>query len=80
MERPQRRGRRARESPVRVGEVISVEIVEVSRRGDGVARVRGLIVFVPKTKPGDKVRVRIRKVGPTWAVGEVVEGEGESTA
>ena len=60
-------------SPVRVGEVIEVEIVELSRRGDGIARIRGFIIFVPKTKPGDKVKVRIKKVGPTYAIGEKAE-------
>ena len=56
----------------RVGEEYTVKIIEISRRGDGVARVRGLIVFVPGTSPGEEVKVRITKVGRRHAVGEVV--------
>jgi len=50
-----------------------VEIVEVSRRGDGVARIRGFVIFVPNTKPGQKVHIKITNVAPRFAVGEVVE-------
>ncbi len=66
-------------SPVNVGDIIEVEIVELSRRGDGIARVRGFIIFVPNTKPGDRVRVRIKRVGKTYAVAEVAE-EGETVS
>lgn len=45
----------------------------MSRRGDGVARIRGFVIFVPNTKPGQKVHIRITNVAPRFAVGEVVE-------
>ncbi len=73
------RGRGAIRSPVNVGDIIEVEIVELSRRGDGIARVRGFIIFVPNTRPGDKVKVRIKRVGRTYAVAEVAE-EGETSS
>ncbi len=57
----------------RVGEEYTVRILEISKRGDGVAKVRGLIIFVPGTSPGEEVKVRITKVGKRHAVGEVVE-------
>ncbi|NPB00148.1 MAG: TRAM domain-containing protein [Crenarchaeota archaeon] len=66
-------------SPVNVGDVVDVEIVELSRRGDGIARIRGFIIFVPNTKPGDKVKVRIKRVGRNYAVAELTSGEGEET-
>ncbi len=66
-------------SPVNVGDVIEVEIVELSRRGDGIARIRGFIIFVPNTKPGDRVKVRIKRVGRTYAVAEVAETGEEAT-
>jgi predicted RNA-binding protein with TRAM domain len=56
--------------PVEEGKEYEVEIKETSRRGDGVARIE---VFVPQTKPGDKVKVKINTVGPRFATGEVVK-------
>ena len=53
--------------------------METSRRGDGIARVKGFVIFVPNTKPGDKVKVKITRVGRTYAVAEIAQ-EGESTA
>lgn len=58
--------------PVKLGDEIDVEISEVSRKGDGVTRVQGYVVFVPRTKQGDKVRVKITQIRPNFAVGEVV--------
>jgi predicted RNA-binding protein with TRAM domain len=75
--RPRRRGRGPK--PVKVGDVVDVEVTEVSKRGDGVAKIRGFIIFVPNTKPGDKVKVKITRVGPTFAVAELATGAGEST-
>jgi len=51
--------------PVEEGKEYEVEIKETSRRGDGVARIEGFVVFVPQTKPGDKVKVKINTVGPS---------------
>lgn len=75
--RARRRGGQTRErpKPVKIGDIINVEIKEVSRRGDGVARVSNFVVFVPGTKPGDRVNVRIERVGSTYAVGKVVAEE-----
>lgn len=63
--------RRAKK-PVDVGEEYDVEIKEVSRRGDGVARVQGFVVFVPGAKPGQRVKVRVIKMGDRYAVAEMV--------
>ncbi len=59
--------------------MIEVNIVETSKRGDGIARVKGFVIFVPNTKPGgDKVKVKITRIGRTYAVAEVTQ-EGSST-
>jgi 23S rRNA (uracil1939-C5)-methyltransferase len=42
-------------------EVVDVEIESIAAGGDGVGRVIGLVVFVPRTAPGDLVRVRLRR-------------------
>ena len=59
--------------PVEEGKEYEVEIKETSRRGDGVARIEGFVVFVPQTKPGDKVKVKVNTVGPRFATAEVVK-------
>ena len=59
--------------PVEEGKEYEFDIKEVSRRGDGVARVEGFVVFIPQTKPGDHVKVKIISVGPRFATGEVIQ-------
>lgn len=59
---------------VKLGEVYYVASVEeISKRGDsGIARINGLIIFVPNTNPGTKIRL-ITKLGTGYAKGEVME-------
>ena len=71
--------------PVEIGKEYDVEIQETSRRGEGIARIKGLVVFVPNTKPGDKVKVRITRISRRFCEAEVVgkaeaktEGEAET--
>ena len=58
--------------PVREGAEYEVDIKEVSKRGDGVTRIRGFVVFVPNTKTGDHVKIRISKVSRRFATAEVI--------
>jgi len=54
------------------GEQIKVRIEDIGKQGDGIARVRGLIVFVAGAKPGDEVEVRIVRLGKNCAFAEKV--------
>jgi predicted RNA-binding protein with TRAM domain len=59
--------------PVKVGEEYDLEITETSNIGtDAVAGVHGLVIFVKKASLGQKVRVRIKSLGSTHAVSEIV--------
>lgn len=58
--------------PVKVGEEIDVTISDISRRGDGLVRVEGYVIFVPNTKPGDQVRIRIAQIRPGYAIAEKI--------
>ena len=64
--------------PVEVGKEYEADIQEMSRRGEGIARIQGLVVFVPNTKTGDHVRIRITRISRRFAEAEVVE-KGESS-
>ncbi len=71
------RGRRYSLWKPRVGEEYTVKILEISKRGDGIAKIRGLVIFVPGVSPGDSVKVRITRVGRRYATAEVVSEETE---
>ena len=62
--------------PVEMGKEYDVEIEETSRRGEGITRIKGLVTFVPNTKPGDHVRIKITRISRRFAEAEVV-GEAE---
>lgn len=64
--------RRASPESLEVGEELTLQIFGVSRRGDGMGRAKGYTIFVPNTKGGDLVRVRITKVWARYATAEVV--------
>ena len=72
MRRERRFGRPLPQKPVELGKEYDVDIEEISRRGQGIARIKGFVVFVPDTKPGDRVRVEITRVGRRFAEAEVV--------
>ena len=58
-------------APVVEGAEYDVTISSLSRRGDsGIARVHGIVIFVPSSKIGDRLRIRIVKVGRGFATGE----------
>ena len=58
---------------------ISVEIASIAAGGDGVARADGMVVFVPRTAPGDVARVRIARA-KRFARGELLSLDQPSPA
>jgi len=65
--------------PVELGKEYDVDIQEISRRGEGIARIKGLVTFVPNAKTGERVRIRITRISRRFAEGEVV-GKAEGKA
>ncbi len=61
------------DAPVKVGEVRDVTIEDTAKQGDGIARVEGLVIFVPNTKVNDQVKIEIKAIKRTCAIAEVVE-------
>jgi len=64
--------RRGFSSPINVGETYDVKIEDVGREGDGIARVKGFVVFVPNAKRGENVKIRVTKVSRKVGFAEVV--------
>jgi len=63
----------SRSVPVEEGETYDVTIQDVARQGDGIARIEGFVIFVPGTKVGDEVQIKVDKVLPKFAFASVVE-------
>ncbi len=63
--------------PVETGKEYDVSITEISRKGDGIARVEGFVIFVKNGKAGQNAKVKITQVGQRFASAEIV-GEGSS--
>jgi predicted RNA-binding protein with TRAM domain len=60
--------------PVEEGEIRYVEIEDLGKQGDGIARVeRGYVIIVPDAEVGDRVKVEVDEVKENFAVGEVLE-------
>jgi predicted RNA-binding protein with TRAM domain len=58
--------------PVETGKEYEVQITEISRKGDGIARIQGFVVFVKNGQIGQSVRVKITQIGSTFATAEIV--------
>ncbi len=59
--------------PVNVGDVREVRIEAMGSGGDGIAKIKGYVVFVPGTNLNDVVKIKITKVLKKYAFAEVVE-------
>ena len=64
-------------APVKVGDELDVKIEAVGEKGDGIAKKDGFVLFVPNTKQGDEVKIKITRVLPKVGFAEVV---GEKSA
>jgi len=70
-----RRGSFRRQSspvPVKEGEEYEVTVESVGQRGDGIAKIENFIIFVPGTKTGDHVKIKITGIGGSFATASVV--------
>lgn len=75
----ERRFQRRSFAPIKPGEELDVKIEAVGAKGDGIAKVKGFVIFVANTKKGDNVKIRITKVFRKVGFGEVIgESSGES--
>ena len=66
-------GKGFKRCPVELGEELEVDIVELSPKGEGIAKVQGLVIHVAHAKPKDHVKIKINRIGGTTAEAEVVK-------
>ena len=66
--------------PVEAGKEYDVEVTELSRRGDGVAKMQGFVIFVKGAKMGDKVRIKVETVGPRFATATAMGASSGKTS
>lgn len=65
--------------PVETGKEYDVQITEISRKGDGIARIQGFVIFVKNGKVGQNAKIRVVQVGNRFATAEIVNGGGGSS-
>jgi len=51
--------------PISVNEGQEMEVVidDIGSRGDGIVRIHGFLIFVPQTKTGERLKIKIVRVG-----------------
>ena len=60
--------------PVEPGETRYVEIEDIGKQGDGIARVeRGYVIIVPGADVGERVKIEVTEVKSNFAVGEILD-------
>jgi len=62
-----------KQSPVELGDELEVNITDLSPSGDGMSKIQGYIIMVPKAKPRDRVKIKITQVGKKAAIGEIIK-------
>ena len=63
---------KAPRNPISVGEGYIVTIEETSKSGTGVAKIKGFVILVNNSNPGERVKIRIKQVSRGHAVADVI--------
>jgi predicted RNA-binding protein with TRAM domain len=66
--------------PVEAGKEYDVQITEISRKGEGIARIHGFVIFVKEGKVGQNAKIRITQVGNRFATAEIVDGQSKESS
>lgn len=63
--------------PVQPGDQVTAVIESVGGKGDGMARVKGFVLFIPEGKKGKTYKLQITKVHDRFGFGEIINEEAE---
>jgi predicted RNA-binding protein with TRAM domain len=66
-------GKGFKRCPVELGEELEVAIMDLSPKGEGIARSQGFVIYVADAKPGDIVKVKITRLTNMAANAQVVK-------
>jgi predicted RNA-binding protein with TRAM domain len=67
-----KRGRGSESPPVELGKEYEVDITTMSPNGEGVATIRGFLVFVANAKLGEHAKVKVNRIDSVSADAEIV--------
>jgi predicted RNA-binding protein with TRAM domain len=59
--------------PVEMEKEYEVDIMEMSRQGEGIAKIQGFVILVANAKPGEHVKIKITRIGGMTANAEIVK-------
>jgi predicted RNA-binding protein with TRAM domain len=62
-----------KQCPVELGQELDVNITDLCPSGDGMSKIQGYIIMVPKAKPRDCVKIKLTQVGEKAAIGEIIK-------
>lgn len=55
---------------VKENQEIEVVIDDIGSKGDGIAKIQGFLIFVPRCRISERIKVKILSVGEKFAVAE----------
>jgi predicted RNA-binding protein with TRAM domain len=58
--------------PVEVGKEYEVDVTDISRKGDGIARIQGFVIFIENGKVGNKIKVKVTEVADRFAKATII--------
>jgi predicted RNA-binding protein with TRAM domain len=58
--------------PLKVGEELEVDISELSAKDEGIAKIQGLVMYVPNAKPGNHVKIRVLSIDGKAAKAQII--------
>ena len=64
-----------KQCPVELGDELEVNITDICPNGDGMSKIQGYVIKVPKAKPRDRVKVKIntsRRKGGNWRNNQII--------
>lgn len=58
--------------PIKVGQILEVDIITKGEKGDGIAKVEGFTIIVPEVDIQENLKIKITRVEQSYGFGKVV--------
>lgn len=63
----------SKQPPVEKNQYYIMDIDDLGHKGEGIGKIKGFTVFVPRGLPGDKIEVKVVKVKKNYAYGRLIK-------